>query len=232
MHALGSKCWRQAKVSGRIAGYTPRNGTAALRLGFHPRCVKHAGVLRLWEIDVGIAPEQISQCANRPHLDSPPAAAIPGLPHCSLKNPHHRQGGRYLGHLKNSIDGADAEVEEGKVMATTAAISTSRGNLVSRANSSGSGPRGAQRAVVSSRRRRISREAGRAMETLGHAIDYLADEFALDCMTAATVPRHGMHPRIAAIELLKERSREILLSCPQAPSLADRLGILRRLLRA
>jgi len=72
---------------------------------------------------------------------------------------------------------------------------------------------------------------------LGHAIEYLADEFALDCMTGNVETDRGMqmnrglHARIAAIELLKAHNREIFLSCPQAPSLADRLRALRRLLR-
>ena len=36
--------------------------------------------------------------------------------------------------------------------------------------------------VRTSRPRRLSPDTGRAIEMLGHAIEYLADEFALDCM--------------------------------------------------
>ena len=57
---------------------------------------------------------------------------------------------------------------------------------------------------------------------LGHAIEYLADEFALDCMSGEAKPRQGVPPRIAAIELLMERNREIYFSCPEAPSFALR----------
>jgi hypothetical protein len=67
---------------------------------------------------------------------------------------------------------------------------------------------------------------------LGHAIDYVADELALDCMVGATSPRHGIHPRVAAIELLKARNREVFLSCPHVPTIGDRLRALMRRLRA
>jgi hypothetical protein len=73
------------------------------------------------------------------------------------------------------------------------------------------------------RRRIVSREEGRAIEMLGHAIDYLADEFALVCMECRpdTVP--GLPPRLQAIELLMARNREIYLNCPEAPTLMQRL---------
>jgi hypothetical protein len=81
----------------------------------------------------------------------------------------------------------------------------------------------AERTVRAPRKRQISREAGRAIEMLGHAIEYLADEFALDCMSGHTRVYRGMHPRIEAIELLMARNREIYLSCPEIPSLSERL---------
>jgi hypothetical protein len=86
-----------------------------------------------------------------------------------------------------------------------------------------------------SRPRRMSPEAGRGLEILGHAIEYLGDEFALDCMSGEAWIEAGLgsgigsrldagvHPRLAAIELLKERNREIYFSCPEVPTLAERL---------
>ena len=58
---------------------------------------------------------------------------------------------------------------------------------------------------------------------LGHAIEYLADEFSLECMNRESRVAPGIHPRVIAIEMLKARNREIYLSCPEMPSLGDRL---------
>jgi hypothetical protein len=71
--------------------------------------------------------------------------------------------------------------------------------------------------------RMLSPEAGRAVEMLGHAIEYLADEFALDCMGRAPGTGDGLHPQLQAIELLKSRNREIYLSCPVAPTMSGRI---------
>ncbi len=76
--------------------------------------------------------------------------------------------------------------------------------------------------VTAARPRRLSPEVGRAIEMLGHAIEYLADEFALDCLESRAAQRGGVHPRIVAIELLMERNREIYLSCPPMPTLTER----------
>jgi hypothetical protein len=80
-------------------------------------------------------------------------------------------------------------------------------------------------------RRRVSPEAGRAIGMLGHAIEYLADEFALECRTrdASSARKHGC---VQAIELLMARNREIYLSCPVVPSMAERLRGLLHLQRA
>jgi hypothetical protein len=58
---------------------------------------------------------------------------------------------------------------------------------------------------------------------LGHAIEYLADELALECMTGQVAHAGGAHPRIAAIELLKMLNREVYLSCPAVVTLEERL---------
>jgi hypothetical protein len=79
-------------------------------------------------------------------------------------------------------------------------------------------------AVSLRRRRKMSYEAGRGIEILGHAIQYLADEFALDCMDRSARSQAWAHPRLQAIDLLMASNREIYLSCPVAPTLAERLG--------
>ncbi len=73
------------------------------------------------------------------------------------------------------------------------------------------------------RRRRISPEAGRAIEILGHAIEYLADEHALACVEERQRIGTGKHPQVAAIELLMARNREVYFSCPEVPTLSERL---------
>jgi len=93
----------------------------------------------------------------------------------------------------------------------------------------------ARRAVAvrqSCRPRRITPEAGRAIEMLGHAIEYLADEFALECRSREESVAVGKHPRITAIELLMTRNREIYFSCPTVPTLGERLRSLLHLQRA
>jgi hypothetical protein len=80
--------------------------------------------------------------------------------------------------------------------------------------------------TANSPRRRISPEAGLALEMLGHAIEYLADEFALECRTRG-VAEARKHGSVHAIELLMEKNREVYFACPVAPTLMERLrGVL------
>jgi hypothetical protein len=58
---------------------------------------------------------------------------------------------------------------------------------------------------------------------LGHAIEYLADEFALECLSPQEHLRAGIHPTVVAIEILKKCSRVTYLSCPEIPPLSERL---------
>ncbi len=59
-------------------------------------------------------------------------------------------------------------------------------------------------------RRRLSAEGGRALEILGHAIEYLADEYANDL--ADKGPLGNADPRVAAIQILKGLNRVIYYS--------------------
>jgi hypothetical protein len=59
-------------------------------------------------------------------------------------------------------------------------------------------------------RRRLSPESGRALEILGHAIEYLADEYANDLVNKG--PLGSADPRVAAIQILKGRNRAIYYS--------------------
>ncbi len=76
-------------------------------------------------------------------------------------------------------------------------------------------------------RRRLDPQSGRALEILGHAIDYLTDEYIL----------HGGQfragdPALEAVHVLMAANRAIYLACPVVPSLGQRFlrlfGIGRR----
>jgi hypothetical protein len=69
------------------------------------------------------------------------------------------------------------------------------------------------------RRRRISPRAGRALEILGHAIDYLADDYV---QTGKTFSAND--PQVKAIQLLMALNREVYLECPVVATLAERVG--------
>jgi hypothetical protein len=67
-------------------------------------------------------------------------------------------------------------------------------------------------------RRRISPQAGHALEILGHAIEYLSDEYVME---GGLFAAHD--PRLEAIQLLMSRNREIYFACPEVPGLSERL---------
>ena len=56
-------------------------------------------------------------------------------------------------------------------------------------------------------RRQVTRESGRALEILGHAIEYLADEYAL--ASESKGPLGNADPRVEAIQVLKRLNRAI-----------------------
>jgi hypothetical protein len=59
-------------------------------------------------------------------------------------------------------------------------------------------------------RRRLSPEEGRAIEILGHAIEYLADEYCNDAHPKGCLG--NADPRIEAIQMLKALNRKIYYS--------------------
>ena len=77
--------------------------------------------------------------------------------------------------------------------------------------------------IKATRRRSIDPPAGRALEILGHAIEYLADEM---------VHEGGMlcdrDPRVEAIQILMARNREIYFACPLVPNSRERFRTLIR----
>ena len=80
--------------------------------------------------------------------------------------------------------------------------------------------------VPGKHKRRISPEAGHALEILGHAIEYLTDEFVHE---GGSLSAHN--GQIAAIQLLMARNRALYFSCPEIPSFRDQCrAFLRALL--
>ena len=82
--------------------------------------------------------------------------------------------------------------------------------------------------ALSRRRRRITPQAGHALEILGHAIEYLTDEY---------VHRGGSlranDGEVQAIQLLMALNRKIYYECPEVPTIAERLmSFLRSLVGA
>jgi len=70
---------------------------------------------------------------------------------------------------------------------------------------------------TTNRRRSISAEAGHALEKLGHAIDYLTDEYVHE---GGTFSRHDA--KLQAVELLMAINREVYFACPEVPTLGER----------
>ena len=80
------------------------------------------------------------------------------------------------------------------------------------------------RTVTVNRRRRITPQAGHALEILGHAIEYLTDEYVNE---GGTLPMHS--ERLEAVQMLMERNRQIYFSCPEVPTLGERLHTILKL---
>ncbi len=70
-------------------------------------------------------------------------------------------------------------------------------------------------------RRRTTPEAGFALEILGHAIEYLADEYAHESGSISSI--HSRDPRVEAMQLLMAANRQVYYACPMMPSLYQRI---------
>jgi hypothetical protein len=71
--------------------------------------------------------------------------------------------------------------------------------------------------VQANRPRRTTPQAGRALEILGHAIEYLTDEF----VHQGTLISPG-NPQLDAVQLLMAVNRQIYFECPEVPTLRQR----------
>ena len=74
--------------------------------------------------------------------------------------------------------------------------------------------------AVQSARRQISPISGMALEALGHAIEYLADEYALHAGRLAAI--HAHDPQVEAIQILMAANRAVYYDCPIVPAFSVR----------
>jgi hypothetical protein len=74
------------------------------------------------------------------------------------------------------------------------------------------------------RPRRITPQAGHALEILGHAIEYLTDEF-----VHAGGEFGQENGQLEAVQLLMSLNRQVYYECPEVPTLSDRLRAMFRL---
>jgi hypothetical protein len=71
--------------------------------------------------------------------------------------------------------------------------------------------------VLHKRRRRITPQAGRALEILGHSIEYLTDEFVYQGGSFS-----ANNSQLEAVQLLMALNRQIYFECPEVPTFGER----------
>ena len=76
----------------------------------------------------------------------------------------------------------------------------------------------------SKRRRRISPQAGRALELLGHAIEYLTDEFMHQGARFS-----AREEQFEAVHMLMALNRRVYFECPEVPTFGERCRALLHL---
>ena len=72
-------------------------------------------------------------------------------------------------------------------------------------------------AIGKNRRRSINPQAGQALVVLGHAIEYLTDEFVHEGTSFS-----ANNEQLEAIQLLMALNRQVYFECPELPSLGER----------
>jgi hypothetical protein len=71
--------------------------------------------------------------------------------------------------------------------------------------------------VRSNRRRRITPQAGQALDILAHAVEYLTDEFIHQGLAYSSRAE-----QLEAVEILMALNRKIYLECPEIPTFTER----------
>jgi hypothetical protein len=77
------------------------------------------------------------------------------------------------------------------------------------------------------RRRQITPQAGRAIEVLAHAIEYLTDEFVHQGLAFS-----AKNEQLEAIQMLMALNRQVYFECPEIPTFGERCRSLLHFLSA
>jgi predicted component of type VI protein secretion system len=76
-------------------------------------------------------------------------------------------------------------------------------------------------------KRPLTRDAGRALQLLGHAIEYLTDEYIHETSRLC-----ASDPQVEAIQLLMRLNRQVYYECPVVPTVAERVASFFRTIKA
>jgi hypothetical protein len=71
--------------------------------------------------------------------------------------------------------------------------------------------------VRANRRRRITPQAGRALDLLAHAIEYLTDEFVHQGLAYSS-----KDAQLEAVQMLMALNRQVYFECPEVPTFGER----------
>jgi hypothetical protein len=81
--------------------------------------------------------------------------------------------------------------------------------------------------VRPNRRRLITPQAGRALDILAHAIEYLTDEFVQQGLDYS-----ARNEQLQAVQLLMALNRQVYFECPEVPTFGERCRKMLHLLEA
>jgi hypothetical protein len=123
------------------------------------------------------------------------------------KKSRSKRGKQYLRHLK-----IQPIAPKNKVRIKSMAASATTGFSIP-----ATVPAASATLAHANRRRRISPQAGYALDILGHAIEYLTDEFVHESHAFAS-----QNAQLEAVQLLMSLNRQIYFECPEVPTLAER----------
>ena len=136
---------------------------------------------------------------------------ITSIPDMARNHLLFSHGKRYVRNMK-----CEQTVPKNKLRITIMAATTTTGFSIPA--SASAVPR------VRTHRRRITPQAGRALELLAHAIEYLTDEFVHQGLTFS-----ARNEQLEAVQMLMALNRQVYFECPEVPSFGERCRTLLHL---
>lgn len=123
-------------------------------------------------------------------------------------------GNRYVRNLKTNRSAPKKQVR----MVSMATLSTAGFSI------SATSPVSVAEQFARKARRQITPQAGKALEKLSHAIEYLTDEFVQSGTSFS-----ASNSQLEAVQLLMALNRRVYFECPEVPTLGERLrSLLKR----